>query len=285
MRYGTRILGTTLAALTACAALAWYAAWQEDRRGLLTVSFLDVGQGDAIFIDAPSGRQALIDGGPTTGVLRRLGETMSWWDRSIDVVIATHPDTDHVSGLADVLDRYRVGAVVRSSVAGEAGAAAAFDEAVSAEGARVLVAMRGQVIDLGNGARLEILFPDRALPRADTNDASIVARLVYGDTTFLFTGDAPQGVERYLVFLDGSALRSDVLKAGHHGSKTASSPALLGFAHPAYGIFSRGCDNRYGHPASEVVARFQQFNIPTLDTCTEGTISFVSDGETVKRVR
>lgn len=280
-----RVLAAVLMVLLALTILVWYAAWQEDRRGYLTVSFLNVGQGDAVFVDAPSGRQVLIDGGPTAEVLRKLSEVSHWWDRSIDVVVATHPDADHINGLVDVLARYRVNTVMRSSVAGDSAAFAALNDAIVIEGARDITALRGQIVDLGRGAFLEILFPDRALPHADTNDASIVARLVYGDTAFLFTGDAPQGVEQYLVYLDGDALRSDVLKAGHHGSKTASSLPFLGFAHSAYGVFSRGCDNRYGHPALEVVKRFEMFDIPMFDTCTDGTISFVSDGETLRRVR
>ncbi len=298
MRKSVRLTCVILLVLLFAVATVWYAVLREDRRGLLTVSFLDIGQGDAIFIDAPSGRQVLIDGGPGTAVLRQLATVMPWYDHSIDVVIPTHPDADHITGLIDVLARYRIGTVIQSSVLGSTATWNMLEKSIGAEGAQVLTAARGQIVELGSTgspqaahAYLEILYPDRPLPHVETNDGSVVARLVYGDTSFMLTGDASQGIENYLVRLDGSTtlatggsnLKSDVLKAGHHGSKTSSSPLFLGYVAPAYAVFSRGCDNSYGHPAPETLARFAQFGIPTLDTCEEGTITFVSDGQTVTR--
>lgn len=290
MRRSVRVKGAAILVLLVLTLCIWYAAVREDARGLLTVSFLDVGQGDSIFIRAPSGRQVLIDGGRGTGVLRELARVVPWYDRSIDVVIPTHPDADHISGLIDVLARFRADTVIHSSVEGDTKTFAAFNTAVADENARDVVAMRGQIVDLGGGARLEILFPDRLVPHVDTNDGCVVVRLVYGTTAFMLSCDAPQSVENYLVTLastalgtSGSSLHSNVLKAGHHGSKTSSSALFLGYVNPEYGIYSRGCDNTYGHPAPEVVARFAQFGIPTLDTCKEGTVTFVSDGQTVRR--
>src|SRR3989338_3975213 len=118
MQRSSWIMLITIAVLTALAVVVWSAVLHEDRRGLLSVSFLDIGQGDAIFIDAPSGRQVLIDGGPSTSVLRELGSVMPWYDRSIDVLIGTHPDKDHIGGLIDVLERYKVDLLVQSSVQG-----------------------------------------------------------------------------------------------------------------------------------------------------------------------
>ena len=282
MRRSSRVLGLAILVLCAIALGVWWAAIREDRRGLLTVSFLNIGQGDAIFIDSPSGRQALIDGGKGSTVVRELGKVMPWYDRSIDVVIGTHPDADHIGGLPDVLARYDVSTVIRSSVEDSGADQTAFLRAVASEkNAQVLIAERGQIIDLGEGAYLEILFPDRAVPLIETNTGSIVARLVYGDTAFMLTGDAPQAIEEYLVSLDGSNLKSDVLKAGHHGSRTSSALPFVGYVAPSYAVFSRGCDNSYGHPHKEVVELFARFGIPTLDTCETGTITFVSDGQTV----
>ncbi len=210
---------------------------------------------------------------------------MPWYDRTIDVVIATHPDQDHIGGLPDVLARYKVSRIVESSVKDEEGTdAAALSSAAAKEtgkGAQRLIAERGQIIDLGAGAYIEILFPDRPVPNIETNTGSIVTRLVYGDTSFMLTGDSPQSIEKYLVKLDADQLASNVLKAGHHGSRTSSSELFVGFVAPKYTVYSRGCDNRYGHPHSEVVELLAKFRIPTLDTCTSGTITFVSDGKTV----
>src|SRR3989338_5357178 len=177
MRRSAQIKGIAIAILLTIVLCISYAAWHEDRRGLLTVSFLNIGQGDSIFIDAPSGRQVLIDGGPNSGILRELSKVMPWYDRSIDVVIPTHPDADHVSGLIDVLARYKVDTIVHSSVEGDTKTFAAFNKAMADEHAREVVAMRGQVVDLGKGARLEILSPDRPVPHMDTNDGCVVLLL------------------------------------------------------------------------------------------------------------
>jgi len=273
-----------LALLTAC---IWYAVAREDRGGKLTVSFLNIGQGDSIFIDTPSGRQVLIDGGKNRSVLRELSKVSPWYDRTIDVVLATHPDADHIGGIPDVLARYKVDLVIESSVKDEGGAdSVAFEKAAAneaEEGAQRLTAERGQIIDLGKGAYLEILFPDRAVPAVETNTGSIVVRLVYGETSFMLTGDSPQAIENYLVKLDADALKSNVLKAGHHGSRTSSSELFVGFVSPEYAIYSRGCNNSYGHPHDEVIETFKRLKIPTLDTCLDGMITFVSDGKNVER--
>ncbi|TSC86924.1 MAG: beta-lactamase domain-containing protein [Parcubacteria group bacterium Gr01-1014_8] len=263
----------------------WYAASQASHTGVLTVSFLNIGQGDAIYIESPTGQQVLIDGGKNRAVLRELSKMTPWFDRTLDVVIGTHPDLDHIGGLPDVLTRYRVSTVMRSSVHDEEGTDfAAFNKAIETEknaGANEVVAARGQIIDIGGDAYIQILFPDRDVPLVETNTGSIVTRLVYGDTAFMLTGDSPESIEEYLVRLDGSKLRSTVLKAGHHGSRTSSSPLFVGFVDPEYVVFSRGCDNTYGHPHEEVVELFKRFEIQTFDTCTNRRVTFMSDGNTV----
>ncbi|MBI2048760.1 MAG: MBL fold metallo-hydrolase [Parcubacteria group bacterium] len=273
----------TWGAIIACA-LAAVLVWTPllaHSRGVLTVHFLDVGQGDAIFIESPTGVQILIDGGRDRSVLRELGEVMPWYDRTIDVMIPTHPDADHIAGLIDVLDRFAVARVLESSVQGDTDLWRTLEDAIEAEGAERTTALRGQSIDLGGGARLDILFPDRDVPHIETNTGSIVARLVYGDIAFMLTGDSPQAIEKYLLSLQDN-LKSDVLKAGHHGSKTSSSKEFVEAVHPRFAVFSRGCANSYGHPHAEVVTLFEELTIPVLDTCKKGRISFISDGLTVR---
>ncbi|QQG38112.1 MAG: MBL fold metallo-hydrolase [Candidatus Kaiserbacteria bacterium] len=283
MRRSARLYGIAILVLLVLVFVIGIIVLREDRRGSLTVSFLDVGQGDAIFIDAPSGRQVLIDGGKGSTVLRQLSGVLPFYDRSIDMVAPTHPDADHIGGLLDVLKRYEIGTIIESGVQGDSSIFAAFEKAAQEEGSERLVAKRGDVFDLGGGAQLEILFPDRAVPGVETNTGSLVARLTYGATSFLLPGDAPQNIEEYLARLDGKNLKSNVLKAGHHGSRTSSAALFVGYASPEYAIFSRGCENTYGHPHQEVVDLLARFEIPTLDTCEEGTITFVSDGKTVRR--
>ena len=279
----SKIIGFALVVLGLISFVLWNAAITEDRHGILTVSFLDVGQGDSVFIDAPSGRQVLIDGGPDTSVLRRLSAVVPWYDRTIDVVIPTHPDADHVAGLIDVLARYRVSYVIQSSVLGDTATWKALEKSVAKEGSINSIAHRGQIIVLGKGAYLEVLSPDRLVPNLETNTACVVMRLIYGNTSFMLPCDAPQAMEKYLVQLDGENLKSTVLKPGHHGSKTSSSALFLGYVDPEIAVYSRGCDNKYGHPNKETIAIFALFGIPTLDTCTEGTVTFVSDGKKVWR--
>lgn len=266
-------------------AFIWYAIFAETRSGVLTVAFLDVGQGDAVFIEAPNGNQMLIDGGPSAVVLRTLGEVMPFYDRSIDVVLATHPDKDHIGGLPAVFDRYAVSYFFESGVSGTTAAYRALLDAVRAEGIGSSVARRGVAIDLGSGVVFEILFPDRDPTGMDTNDASVVAKVVYGGTSFLLTGDSPQRIEQYLAALDGAKLKTDVLKVGHHGSKTSSADAFLGFASPLHAVISSGAENQYGHPHREVLDRLARFGIAVARTDKSGTVRFSSDGAALSRVQ
>lgn len=302
--------------LIAAAVVIWYAVAAEDRSGLLTVAFLDVGQGDAIFIESPTGTQILIDGGPDKSVLREISKVMPFFDRSIDMLVISNPDKDHMAGFLDVLHAYTVAAVVEPGTVGASAEYTEFEkllgeenpspsvgvdapprplrledsalplgkggEGGSREPPQRILARRGQKIDLGGGAMLEILFPDRDVKGVDTNTGSIVAKLSYGNTSFLLTGDTTSAVEEYLARLDSKRLNVDVLKAGHHGSRTSTSDAIVGLASPAYTVISAGKDNRYGHPHEEVLERLARFGVETLGTYERGTIVFVSDGETVR---
>jgi len=270
-----------LFALLVSTIFIWSLVYERVAPGVLSVSFLDVGQGDAIFIESPIGVQVLVDGGSGRTVLRSLGKQMGFFDRSLDVLIATHPDADHIGGLPDVLKRYDVSYILDPAVMHDTSVYEVFKHLSEEEpGAEYITARRGQVIDLGDGSYLRILFPDRDVSGVETNSGSIIAQVVYGETEVLLTGDAPQAIERYLTALDGLGLRSDILKIGHHGSRTSSDEIFIGFTGPEYAILSRGCDNSYGHPHAEVLETLAQFEIEILDTCEIGTITFESDGTT-----
>ncbi|MBI2100740.1 MAG: MBL fold metallo-hydrolase [Candidatus Vogelbacteria bacterium] len=253
----------------------------RDGRGILTVAFLDVGQGDAIYIESPTGNQVLIDAGSGRPVLRALGQVMLFYDRSIDLIIATHPDADHIGGFPEVLERFAVGAVMESGATSDTAIYQAFRTAVFDEKSPTILARRGMKIVLGHGAVLEILFPDRDTTSWETNTASIVARLTYGESEFLLTGDSPIKIEKYLLALDGRNLQSDVLKAGHHGSKTSSDSIFLAAVKPTYAIISAGQKNRYGHPHQPVLAALGQIKAQILRTDESGTIIFQTNGETL----
>ncbi|OHA91680.1 MAG: hypothetical protein A2758_00860 [Candidatus Zambryskibacteria bacterium RIFCSPHIGHO2_01_FULL_49_18] len=238
--------------------LVWFAIWQRMPGETLRVYFLDVGQGDAIFIDTPAHKQVLIDGGRNRKVLSELGKIMSFGDRYIDVVIETHPDADHAAGLVAVAERYQTGLNVDQRSA-----------------------RRGQTIDFGDGVKLILLFPDRDVSGWDTNDGSVVARLDYGESSFLFTGDATIKTENILLNLNREILDTDVLKVGHHGSRTSTSLMFAEAVTPEFAVISAGKDNTYGHPHKEVLNILNRVGSKIFSTAEKGTIKFETDGEMI----
>jgi competence protein ComEC len=265
-----------------------YFSFREERNGILTVAFLDVGQGDAIFIEAPNGNQILIDGGPSKQVLRELSKVMPFYDRSIDAVLLTHTDQDHVGGLPDVLKKYKVGILMESGVSGKSSSYEELKKMVSESPttgqSKKILARKGMIVDLGDGAKLEIIFPITVFDGMETNNASIVARLVYGENEFLFTGDSPIAIENYLAFQEDlkssndNSLQSDVLKVAHHGSKNSDSSKFVSAVSPEYAVISVGKDNKYGHPNQETLDTLNNFGAKILRTDELGRIIFKSDG-------
>lgn len=261
--------------------LVTLAASTTDKK--LTVTFLDVGQGDATLIKTPSGVQVLIDGGRARSVNRPLSQELPFYDRSLDMVIATHADSDHIGGLIEVLQDYQVSRIAVPIQPSETPAYTAFRQAVKNEatrdGAQVDELARGDIIDLGGGAYLLTLFPLRGHASSDSNESSLILKLIYGDTSVILTGDSPQVIEKYLAALDGELLDADILKVGHHGSDTSSAEVFISAASPDFGVVSAGADNSYGHPTPSVMARLVAQSVETICTCEEGSISFQSNGE------
>lgn len=247
----------------------------------LMVRFLDVGQGDAIHIMTPDGYEALIDGGASAAVLRELVSGRSFFDRHIDLVVATHPDADHIGGLVDVLERFEVATVLETSNQNDTPVADRFMAAVAAEGAKRIDATAGQVISLGASTTVRVLAPMGDETNWPSNAASIVIQLVYGETSFLLTGDVPSATERYLVEQAGQSLASTVLKLGHHGSDTSSDPLFLDQVAPQFAVVSAAAESPYGHPHPAVVARVRERGIPLVSTAEAGTLVFQSDGRRV----
>lgn len=254
---------------------------QSSDEKFLTVAFLDVGQGDAIFVETPDGVQLLIDGGPDAGVLREVSKVVPFWDRTIDVVLATHPDKDHIGGLVDILGRYQIAEIFRTENQSDTAVSSAFIFMEGDEGAGTHIARAGDVIQLGASTTLRIFSPSSDATDWESNTSSIVVQLKYGDIEFMLTGDAPLGIEEYLAKTYGETLSSEVLKLGHHGSKTATADSFLQMVAPEYAVVSAGKDNRYGHPHQEVISRVSAFGSSIISTAEVGTIVFKSDGEKV----
>lgn len=273
-----------IAVLVAVNALVIGALVSHTKERVLTVSFLDVGQGDAILVEGPTGIQMLVDGGRDRSVLRELPRAMGFLDRSIDLVVETHPDADHIGGLPAVFERYAIGKFLEPGIPNDTNATLALTDAVQKEpGIEASLARRGERIMLGSGAYADILFPDRDVSTYETNTGSIVMRVVYGDTSFMLTGDSPSEIEDYLVGLDGAALKTNVLKAGHHGSRHSTDALWLKTLSPDVVVISAGKDNAYGHPHAETLERIRAQGAEILSTVEEGALTFISDGETIIR--
>ena len=262
--------------------MIFYTVFAETKGNLLKVSFLDVGQGDAIFIESPIGNQLLIDGGPDKTILNALGRVMPFYDKTIDVVLVTHPDQDHIGGIPEVLKNYTVGEYISSGATSSTGTSLELQNDLEKFNVKKEIARAGEIIDLGGGAILKILYPETDPKGTDTNKYSVVAKLYYGDSTFLFTGDAPTDVEQYLAMTDGKELKSDVLKVAHHGSKNSLSPEFLSAVAPEYSVISAGKDNSFGHPHKEILDFLESIKSQILITFNLGDIVFVSDGQMLK---
>ena len=258
---------------------ALYERWPSDK---LSVYFLNIGQGDAIFIDSPQHTRVLVDGGKNRKVLTELGKILPFADKRIDVVIATHPDADHIGGLPEVVSRYKVGMFMEPGVKSLNSIDDELHRRLDEKNTAKLIARRGMTINLGGGAKLQILFPTQDVSNWETNRASVVGRLTYGDRKFLLTGDSPIPIEKVLISLDEKMLDVDVLKAGHHGSRTSTSLEFAEAVSPDYAVISAGKDNTYGHPHKEVLDILEKVGSKILSTAERGTIKFETNGKVLK---
>ncbi len=261
----------------------WIFVFAEKPRSFVEVSFLDVGQGDSILIEARNGNQVLFDSGPNRKVLSELSKELPFFDRSIDILVATHPDTDHIGGFPEIVKRYKTRLFVEPGIGSETSLYKELKNRLKAERVSVLEAKKGMVIDLKDGSFIEVFFPDRDISGLDPNDASIIARYVFGEVCFLLTGDASQKMEEYVLSLEKEDLNCDVLKVGHHGSKTSTSPAFVSAVSPSVAIISAGKDNRYGHPHEEVLETLEKAGIEILSTAQMGTIRMRTDGKNLNK--
>ena len=259
--------------------VAWSAVFHLVTARPLKVVFLDVGQGDAAFIEIVGLYQILIDGGPGTKVLEKLSEQMPFYDRTIDLVLLTHPEKDHLEGLVEVLNKYQVDSVVWTGVLRETAVFEEWQKALENEKATIKIAKSGQKIIISK-AILNILSPFENLAGVslkDSNSSSIVSKLSFGQTSFFFTGDIYASEEKELIN-KGVDLRADVLKIAHHGSKTSTSEGFLQQVSPQLAVISVGENNNYGHPSPETLGRLEKSGAKILRTDENGDITITSDG-------
>ncbi len=248
----------------------------RDHKSAFRIAFLDVGQGDAALVTFDRRTQMLIDCGASRKVLTGLGRHMPFYDRTIEYLVITHPDTDHYVGCIDVLDRYHVERIWWTARDNKNDPQwEVWKEKMAAEGADVQVIDRAERRDVGDTV-IDVLYPDHAVhnEKASDNNTSIVMRIQNGTFSALLTGDAEEESERHLVQEYGGRLRSQILKVGHHGSNTSSIQEFLDAVAPTVGVISVGKDNTYGHPTPRVLKRLERMDIIIRRTDLEGDVVY-----------
>jgi competence protein ComEC len=264
-----------LALLLSIAVLGYATYLKEQSSAQASVSFLSVGQGDAILITVPHDIQILVDGGPGRSILSSLEEHLPFYDKTIELIALTHPHADHLRGLNVVLDSYVVKNVLLSGAVYESDAYVAFAQRLKDENAHVYVARAGDAVYYQQRPLLRVLSPAEHLfgrTVSDVHDSNLVTQLSLGEMEFLLMGDAEESMERELV-ARGAIGDVTVLKVGHHGSKTSTSAELLSAALPEASVIQVG-KNSYGHPHESVLSRFSALGSRVLRTDEMGDITW-----------
>ena len=230
--------------------------------GLLHVYFLDVGQGDSILIRTPKGHNILIDGGPSNGVMSELKDVLPFFDTTLDYVLLTHPDRDHIEGLLSVLQRYPVKKVMVSGVYTKSGLLKSFLKIIQDKKIVYMLADQFSDIKFDDEVTLDILFPfiSNIVYMEKANNYSLITKMIYGEHEILFTGDSEAPQENILLKANVD-LAADILKVGHHGSKTSSQEKFLDAVQSEYAVISLQKGNSYGHPHASVINSLQKRHI------------------------
>lgn len=265
------------------AGLLIYFLYKEIARHAFKVSFFDIGQGDATLIDFINGEQMLVDCGPDRKILSQLGQSLRFYDRTIDYLLVTHPDLDHYGGCVDVLRNYVVKKIILNGHAKPDSFYQTFDQAVRAEGTEIKIMNSPEVWTIASST-LEFLSPDKDLPLKigadDSNNYSIIFRLTSVSSSFLFTADMEMPLEDALLAkycvntstFDCPSLEARVLKVGHHGSDTSSGENFLKAVKAKEAVISVGARNKYGHPSLRVLRKLERANLSISRTDLSGSI-------------
>jgi len=252
----------------------------------LHVSFFDVGQGDAVLIQTPNGQNILIDGGPSPQSLcLELSNKLPFWEKTLDLVISTQPHADHITGQIEILQRYNIEQVIDANIDYDSAVYNEWLNAIKDNHIKRTIVKAGNIFDLGNDIRIEVLNPPSTQFKGTSNDVDnngLVLKLLYRQISFLFTADIRHETELNLI-MQRIDLKSTVLKVAHHGSDTSTSALFLNFADPEISIISVGTENYYGHPSNEVL------NMLANDigkeriyrTDISGTIELITDGNSL----
>lgn len=248
--------------------------------GVLEISYLDVGQGDAAYIRV-NDFDILIDAGPKSDSDKLMKQLEEKNIDDFEIVIATHPHEDHIGGMTKVFEKYDVESFYMPKATNTTKTFENMMKAVSNEGLNANVIKEGTSFELGEGARIDVYSPIQE-SYDDLNDYSPIMKLTYGNKAFIFTGDAEKVVEEEVVKKYANELKADVIKFGHHGSSTSSTKEFIEAISPKYGIISCGVDNSYGHPHKETLKIIDEMGIEAYRTDKQGQITITSDGNNIE---
>jgi len=251
--------------------------------GLLSVTFFDVGQGDSALIVTPRQYQILVDGGPDNTIAAKLGAALPYYDHDLDLVILSHPHADHVAGLVEILKRYRVKKIIMTGALHTAPDYLDFLKLIKDKNIPVQIIGQPQDFSPEAGIDLSFLWPREPLfekKMDNLNNSSIVFKMIYASTSYLFMGDLEEE-EQLASATPAAMLKSDVLKVGHHGSTNANSAPFLQSVRPQYAIISVGADNSYGLPDYRTIHTLQKLGAQVYRTDQNGDVNCISDGRKV----
>lgn len=254
----------------------------------LVVTFIDVGQGDSIFIKTPNGKNVLIDSGGTPywkqseydpGEETVVPFLESQNIKELYFVIATHADGDHIGGMPAVFNRFQVGIVYENGIVSEQPEYDKMHKVIDAKKIATSIAKQGDFIDIDPSVKFEVLSPPQNFIYEGENNNSIVSQLIYGDVSFLFTADMEYEAENFVLKTYGQKMQSNILKVAHHGSASSSSGGFLKTVSPEIAVISVGAHNRFGHPYHGLLARLEDANANIFRTDEDGNITIRTDGK------
>ncbi|MCW1930527.1 MAG: MBL fold metallo-hydrolase [Candidatus Kerfeldbacteria bacterium] len=285
MNYRARSLTLFISIVVLCCttmyglAMHWHTTRSPQR---MTVTMLDIGQGDALYVRFGDGSDMLIDASPDRSVLTELAEVMPWWDRTIDTLILTHPDSDHIAGAHAVMQQYTIGRIFDCGLRDKHTETVkrVYDD-IREQDISLQSVYAGDQFDIPSGEQIHILSPKALVPQSekDSNSCSLVFTISDQNATVLFTGDAPAEIEEQLVTRDSTILDVDVLKVAHHGSNTSSVQSFLDAVTPSIALISVGEHNSYHHPHPSVISRLKKTGAQIFSTVDDGRVRCVSTGE------
>jgi len=261
----------------------WFLVFVYGIDGKGKVYYLNIGQGDSALVETPDKVQVLIDGGPDNSLLSELSKAMPFYDKSIDLMVMSHPQKDHIYGFIEVLKRYKVDNILLSSIAYKSGIYNEIKELLKEKNINVIEAEIGERVYLGKYSYFDVLYPFEDMSGKDVgnpNDVSVALRLSMLGKNFFFAGDAEFKEELEITSLN-TDLGVDVFKADHHGSRTSNSDSLLEKLNPKAVVISVGKNNSYGHPSPSVMERFKEKGLEVFRTDQQGTVKVITDGNTL----